>query len=161
MAVHAGWRGVEQKIVLSALQCFPAHLRCHLGVSICPHIDQNHFEVDQDVAQQLAQSSPQGKEYLKPVKGGSKYQVSLIGIVTDQLKAHIQLKNNYFFDKSTFFIKNLFNSYRRTAERLLGQFEFYSSLLIIIRKKFYDKEDNNYFFFIYIVSNCFCLFTFF
>ena len=121
-AVHAGWRGVEQKIALSALQCFPARLHGHLKVSIGPHIDQEHFEVDEDVAQKLAQSSPHGKEFLKLMEG-SKYQVSLIGIVTDQLKARIPVKNDYFFDKSTFLSK-IFHSYRRTAEKLLGQLSF-------------------------------------
>ena len=120
-AVHAGWRGVEQKIVLSALQCFPAHLHRHLEVSIGPHIDQENFEVDEDVAQRLAQSSPHGKDYLQFVKG--KYQVSLVELVKDQLTAHIQVKNDYFFNKSTFLSKT-FHSYRRTAEKLLGQSSF-------------------------------------
>ena len=122
-AVHAGWRGVEQKIVLEALQCFPPHLRGHLEVSVGPHIDQDHFEVDKDIAQRLAQSSPHGKGYLQPLKEGSKYKVSLVDIVKDQLKSHIQVKNDYFFDKSTFLSKT-FHSYRRTAEKLLGQSSF-------------------------------------
>lgn len=50
-ALHAGWRGVENKITTQALAQIPvnAKVRFYIG----PHIQQNSFEVDQDVAEKI------------------------------------------------------------------------------------------------------------
>ncbi len=121
--VHAGWRGVQQQIVLKAIQCFPSHLRSDLEMSVGPHIDQDHFEVEEDVAQKLAQSSPHGSKCLKIGQKTNKYKVSLIHIVQDQVASQVQLKNLYLYNKSTF-LTEIFHSYRRSAEKLLGQSSF-------------------------------------
>lgn len=121
-AVHAGWRGVEKNIICTAAQCFPPRLRSRLNFSVGPHIDPDHFEVDQDVAQSLAQSSPNGRNFVKPAQKG-KYQVSLMEIVQDQLAECAAVQQSYIFKKSTFLTKS-FHSYRRTAEKKVDQSSF-------------------------------------
>lgn len=113
-AVHAGWRGVAQKIVLEALRYFSEP---QLNVSIGPHISQENFEVGEDVAQKLVQSAPNGEKYSK--KTENRFYISLKGLVQEQ----IGLQNYYLFDSDTFSTKS-FHSFRRTAEKLKGQYSF-------------------------------------
>lgn len=52
-AIHAGWRGLEQKIINKLLQfkniCSLKNLKAFIG----PHIDFNKFETNEDIANQL------------------------------------------------------------------------------------------------------------
>jgi YfiH family protein len=54
--VHAGWRGVAQGILRSALDCFrhPADVRAAVGPAIGP----DHFEVGEDVAAAVSAAGP-------------------------------------------------------------------------------------------------------
>ena len=121
-AVHAGWRGVEQNIIQNAVQHFPSHLRSQLALSIGPHIDSDHFEVDEDVARKLSQSSQNASQFVRSTQKG-KYQVSLMNIVQDQLSSCAVIQQSYIFNKSTF-LTEIFYSYRRTAEKNIGQSSF-------------------------------------
>ena len=121
-SLHAGWRGVEKKIVLSALSSLPVLCHNDLGVSIGPHILKENFVVDEDVAKKLANSSSQGKNMVQKRKRG-KYSVDLIGIVQDQIQSRMSVKNYYLFKVDTF-SSNLFYSFRRTAEKKVGQINF-------------------------------------
>lgn len=53
LTIHAGWRGVEQKIVTHSLSQFKKNLDTDIRIYIGPHIQQQSFEVDQDVAQRI------------------------------------------------------------------------------------------------------------
>jgi YfiH family protein len=52
LAIHAGWRGVVQRIASIAIEAFTTE-RASLLVAIGPHIRGPHFEVGQDVAAQI------------------------------------------------------------------------------------------------------------
>jgi len=118
-AVHAGWRGVENHIVLSALEVF-ADLS-ELEVGIGPHIAQESFVVSKDVADRLVKSSPQGK-ITAPI-AGEKYQISLTDLMKDQILHKTTVKAWWNLSINTF-SSDLFYSFRRTAEKNTGQFSF-------------------------------------
>lgn len=52
-ALHAGWRGVEQKITTHFLQSCKVSQDSSLRLYIGPHIQQKSFEVDRDVAERI------------------------------------------------------------------------------------------------------------
>lgn len=85
-AVHAGWRGIVQKIVPAAVQALIARgaERSHLLVAIGPHISVKAFEVGTEVAQELqrASSDPDVAEHSQP---GQPPHVSLLRILRAQL----------------------------------------------------------------------------
>ena len=119
-AIHAGWRGVEKKIALKALDCFS----CTQGleVSIGPHVTEQSFIVDEDVAFQLAQSAPQGKKYIFS-QGSGKYRVSLTHLVQEQILSKTQIERWHLLPFNTF-SKEIFYSFRRTSEKNIGQYGF-------------------------------------
>ena len=119
-AVHAGWRGVVNQIVLSALKVFPDFSSLEVGIG--PHIHQESFVVSKDTADKLADSAPQGKNELLAVKDG-KYRVSLMGLVKNQIldKTSVKVWQNLLINT---FSSNLFYSFRRTAEKNRGQYSF-------------------------------------
>ena len=119
-AVHAGWRGVENQIVLSALNILSDLSSLEAGIG--PHITQESFVVSKDTADKLSVSSPQGKKSLV-VAGGQKYQISLIDLVKDQILHKTSVKAWWNLPINTF-SSNLFYSFRRTAEKNIGQFSF-------------------------------------
>ncbi len=51
MAVHAGWRGIENEIILKAREHFQNF--SDVTAIIGPHIHREHFEVHKDIATQL------------------------------------------------------------------------------------------------------------
>ncbi len=119
-AVHAGWRGVENKIVPEALNIFSD--LSHLEVGIGPHITQESFVVSKDVADKLAISSPQGKTRVIAI-GEQKYRVSLIDLIRDQILHKTSVKAWWNLPINTF-SSDLFYSFRRTAEKNIGQSSF-------------------------------------
>lgn len=119
-AVHAGWRGVENQIVLKALNIFPNLFDLEVGIG--PHITQENFVVSEEVAEQLKVSAPQGQAWITPI-GDKKYQVSLTGLVKDQILNNTPVKAWWNLSINTF-SSNLFYSFRRTAEKNMGQFSF-------------------------------------
>ena len=121
-ALHAGWRGVEKKIVLSALSSLPVLCHDDLDVSIGPHILKDSFLVDEDVAQRLAENSFDRENKIYRNEGG-KYSVDLMGVVQAQIRSKVSVKNYYLFKVDTF-SSNLFYSFRRTAEKKVGQISF-------------------------------------
>ncbi len=119
-AVHAGWRGVVNQVVPAALSIF-SDLSC-LEAGIGPHITQESFVVSKDTAVQLSMSSPQGKKSVFEA-GGQKYRASLIDLVKSQIAHRISVKAWWNLPLNTF-SSNLFYSFRRTAEKNMGQFSF-------------------------------------
>src|SRR5690606_24924473 len=58
MALHAGWRGIENRIIPEGLKNL-TNKSSHklLSIFIGPHIQQESFEIDQDVSEKLSQST--------------------------------------------------------------------------------------------------------
>ncbi|MDE0151561.1 MAG: polyphenol oxidase family protein [Bdellovibrionales bacterium] len=119
-AVHAGWRGVENQIVLSALKIFPDLSELEVGIG--PHITQESFIVSKDVADKLKKSSPQGENRMTPIEE-EKYRVSLMDLMKDQILHKTSVKGWWNLPINTF-SSNLFHSFRRTAEKNIGQSSF-------------------------------------
>jgi YfiH family protein len=103
-AIHAGWRGVENQITKKCLQKIkPRKATAWIG----PHIMQNSFQVDQDVALKL---DPSGKHSFKK---GQKFYVNLQEIVIGQIiECGIDRSQILCLDKDTFTDKD-FHSHRR------------------------------------------------
>ncbi len=57
-AVHAGWRGCEQNAVAYAVRALREKGASQLIAAIGPHISLDAFEVDENTAEQLLNSSP-------------------------------------------------------------------------------------------------------
>lgn len=120
-AVHAGWRGVENQIIIKTLQKF-SHFQT-LKIFIGPHILQNSFEVQQDVKERIEDStndfySSRGskpefnKDYV--VQKNDRYYIDLQKIVIDQLEALEIQKDNIFSVNVDTKTSLEFNSHRRT-----------------------------------------------
>lgn len=121
VAVHAGWRGVEQNILEEALEPIKNH--SDLRIICGPFIDKNSFEVGEDVALRLLSSDPfKGENSLYPHKDPTKRRVDLRAIVTHQGKALNPDIQSEFLGIDTFSSAN-HCSYRRDgagAGRLLS-----------------------------------------
>ena len=119
-AVHAGWRGAANQIVLSALKVFPDLSGLEAGIG--PHITQESFIVSKDTADQLTASAPHGEKWAASCKEG-KYKVSLMDLVKDQIlhKTPVKKWKNLIINT---FSSDLFYSFRRTAEKNRGQYSF-------------------------------------
>lgn len=101
MAVHAGWRGVAARIIPQALQqLFSRGAKSEeIFVIVGPHIQQNSFEVDQDVSLKLIASSTKidsstqvlisrpnsNAKFLVDLNAIVKLQVSEFEVPTDQI----------------------------------------------------------------------------
>lgn len=114
VAVHAGWRGVDNEVLRATVRelknrgANPAKLTIFVG----PHIRQNSFEVDQDVAQQLTLTAQNAglrdpkllSEIVKPDTSPSgatgKHFVDLERIAVAQLTSEGILKNHIHVYKS-------------------------------------------------------------
>ncbi len=82
-AVHAGWRGLVRRVLQSACEQLavpPERLLAAIG----PHISREAFEVDEDVAEQLAKCLPDGASTVEP--RGDKWHADL------RAQAHGQLR---------------------------------------------------------------------
>lgn len=86
-AIHSGWKGTAANVTGVAI----AALRDRLGgqhdliAAIGPHISLDAFEVGEEVATQLATSSPLGDKVIRR-RDGEKPHVDLRAIVTAQLE---------------------------------------------------------------------------
>ena len=121
-AVHAGWKGVVQNIVSKAIDRFPLSLHDQIEISIGPHISEKHFIVDEDVVDQLAHCTLNGRKWVQEIQC-KKYTVALAQLVKAQIFSKINAPRIYMFDKDTFSSK-IFHSYRRTSEKNVGQYSF-------------------------------------
>ena len=119
-AIHAGWRGVENKISLKALECFSDTEK--LEISVGPHISKKSFIVDEDVALKLKKSSPQGDSFVFSQSDG-KYKVSLVDLLQTQVLSQRKVEKWHLLDKNTF-QEEIFYSFRRNSEKKVGQYSF-------------------------------------
>jgi YfiH family protein len=103
LSVHAGWRGVENKITKKAIDHL--NLSTDIHVYIGPHIQKNSFACDLDVKNLLTTNN---SDY--EFKDG-KYFIDLKAVLLSQIKC----QNTFCLDIDT--LTNLnFNSYRRDKE---------------------------------------------
>ncbi|MGE3974027.1 MAG: polyphenol oxidase family protein [Bdellovibrionales bacterium] len=114
-ALHAGWKGVETRILNAALQQMKTHglstkeVMCFSG----PHISKKSFEVGADVAQRLSFASPGGQQFVLPHSDPNKKYVDLLSIVKDQfVEDGGDLKSFFSLEKDTFSDPDFF-SFRR------------------------------------------------
>lgn len=82
-AVHAGWRGVEQRIVGATIEAL-GHPAEALVVAIGPHIRADRFEVGEDVAERLAAVAGEGASVVD--RSREKPHVDLTTIVRRELE---------------------------------------------------------------------------
>lgn len=123
--IHAGWRGVANRIIPTAI-----HHLISLGaraedmsILIGPHIQQNSFEVDRPVEEELLRAANVTAEDVVK-RSGEKSYVDLRGIVFAQLFefdiAHEQVKSLFIDTK----IDNNYHSFRRDRENSGRQISF-------------------------------------
>ena len=113
-AIHAGWRGLENRIILKTIDKMVANFGCQveqLKVGIGPAICRAHYEVGYDVSHYFI------AEYSDAVMiNGGKWQLDLVAICSRMLRLKGVLTEN--IDLSgfcSFCSPNKFYSYRRDA----------------------------------------------
>lgn len=110
MAIHAGWRGVENQITLKALNQLHFKETDSIEVYMGPHILQESFEVGADVKDLLLRSAC-GELGDLAYAQGEKFYVDLQTIVKSQIQAVVKSAKIYSTDLNTY--KNeRFNSHR-------------------------------------------------
>ncbi len=114
-AIHAGWRGVENQIVLKLLKGLfqSTDAKPALEVWIGPHILQPSFEVEGEVMEKLMSSCFNCLVTDIAIPIGKKYFIDLKKIVDSQIaqSKHLNIENHFLaFDSKT---NQNFNSFRR------------------------------------------------
>jgi YfiH family protein len=126
--VHAGWRGVEKRIVpktiahLKKLGCQPEKLQILVG----PHIQKSSFEVENKVRDQLLKSCAGSDSSFWERTSEDKSKVDLSLILKSQLnESKVDLGKAFFEVKDT--VTGLeYHSYRRDKENSGRQLSFIS-----------------------------------
>ena len=106
LAVHAGWRGVQNQITLKSLK--KLSLLGSIKIYIGPHIQKQSFKVDLDVKNLLTQTED---DFTFAV---NKYFVDLKKILIKQIQTYT-MPQFYYLDKDTATDLN-FNSFRRDKD---------------------------------------------
>ena len=124
-AVHAGWRGVAQKIVPLTLmnELKSGASPQHLTVLIGPHIQKKSFEIEEPVLQQLLPSFSKDSELITDL-GKGKFLLDLNSLLKSQLeKLEIPSENIFtlFLDTKS---DLLFHSFRRDKDASGRQLSF-------------------------------------
>jgi len=112
-AVHSGWRGTYQKILLKTISMLvndfhsdPSTLICYIG----PSISQVNYEVDIEVAERFPEKYSEKKDH--------KYLLNVSGINYDYLvEGGVKKSNIQQSLLCTFAYKNIFHSYRRDGKK--------------------------------------------
>lgn len=112
LAIHAGWRGVEQKIVSKSLMHLKVQKKDPIHVYIGPHIQKNSFEVDADVAKKIMDAHNLDLSLPFCEKRNNKYYIDLSALVIREIKAlHLNVDVQLISDVDTK-TDNEFFSYR-------------------------------------------------
>ncbi len=123
-AIHAGWKGLQKGIVQKTILEFSSQVNgCspqELLVWIGPAIQQNCFEVGQDVLDLFLESDPFNKTFFTPlpIGGGKKpqkYLANLVGLVTKELNV-LGITAVFGGDLCSYSQNDLFYSYRRSGQ---------------------------------------------
>lgn len=90
LAIHAGWRGIENHIVQKSLKQLDLLSDPELRLWIGPHIQQEDFEVDEDVARLILKAYRFPLEAIESqvfyFKKSSKYHLNLVELLTFSLE---------------------------------------------------------------------------
>lgn len=116
VAIHAGWRGVENQITLKALNQLNFKPSDRISVYMGPHILQKTFEVGADVKDQLLKSSCGDLGPLAYARG-EKFYVDLQAIVKSQIQAVVPSAIIHLTDMNTYNNEE-FNSHRTNQTKL-------------------------------------------
>jgi len=109
-AVHAGWKGMADGIIEHAVEVFdelPEGIIAWAG----PTIGANHFEIGEEVKQQLAGSN----EAYQPSINPGKWMANLYLLASERLAA-LGIHNYQHSDLCTYADKDRFFSYRRDIQ---------------------------------------------
>lgn len=124
--IHAGWRGVQQRLVPLMIEefeqqdCDPESMHFFLG----PHIEQKSFEVQKDVLDQLLASFENEDKTSVYKQRGDKYLVNLSKIIEHQLSEYgIPSEQIHSFSMDTM-TNTDFHSFRRDKENSGRQISF-------------------------------------
>ena len=129
LALHAGWRGVANRIVDVALQRFLSE-GSHLGDIfwwIGPHIQGPSFEVGADVAEKLIRSAPNGEKALLPHPVSGKAKVSLGTLAALQIQER-GAPGNVWTSSIDTWADPRFASFRRDGQSASRQLSFIGKL---------------------------------
>lgn len=125
-AVHAGWRGLADRIIPMTCELFlKDNSRAEdLYVFIGPHIQMQSFEVDEDVKNKLLKSNNNVSNDCVEARGSNKFHVDLNQIIKIQLQTlEIQSDHLYSLHLDTKSDQR-FHSYRRDKEKSGRQLSF-------------------------------------
>ena len=124
--IHAGWRGVEQRIVPQTIQrlidegCSPEQMLFFIG----PHIEQKSFEVQRDVLEQLLNSFDNEDKTSVYKQRRDRYLMNLGKIIEHQLSEYdIRPEQISFYSHDTM-TNSDFHSFRRDKENSCPQLSF-------------------------------------
>jgi YfiH family protein len=124
--IHAGWRGVQKKIIPKTLAQFE-RLKCSIQdihVFVGPHIQKQSFEVGNDVRDLLLASCPEKIDSVIESINDEKSRVDLNSILKSQLfHAGVDPHNCYFEVKDTV-TNSDYHSFRRDREDSGRQISF-------------------------------------
>lgn len=111
-AVHAGWRGLADGILLNALSKFdhPSRVVCGIG----PAISKSSFEVGEDVASAFS-AFPDAQHHFQATGSVGKYWCDLPKLAEAQLR-DAGVRAVYHSDLCTFENTHRFYSYRREGQ---------------------------------------------
>lgn len=115
-AIHAGWRGVENGVIINTLR--EIHASPDTMVFIGPHIMKNSFAVDKDVADLF----PEKHVMYNPLQ--QKYFVDLDLVARDQMLSLGILEKNIHTIYTNTFSDESYCSYRRQKQKGLRQYSF-------------------------------------
>lgn len=103
IAIHAGWRGVEKRIVTKSLKSLNLGRGDEIDVLIGPHIQQESFEADEDVATAILKAHGQTLDSTHCFKRGSKYHIQLSALVINEIQhdCGLRIENLFLSDIDT------------------------------------------------------------
>lgn len=114
-AVHAGWRGIENRITEKTLQSLikTGSTQKNFKIYIGPSIQQDSFEVDVDVYEKLSKSAVNLKETDYSYQANDKYYINLNKIVLSQINSVADSNCEVYFCEIDTKTDLNFYSYRR------------------------------------------------
>ena len=111
-AVHAGWRGLVDGILLETLKNYRADGKVLAWIG--PAISQKYFEVGEEVKAEFCQLESKNKDFFKPSNENNKWLCDLAGIAKHQLtKQGVEVTQSHL---CSFGNKEDFYSYRRDGK---------------------------------------------
>ncbi len=127
LAIHAGWRGIENQIVIKSIdQLF--HKSTNLTLIIGPFIHQESFEVGSDVKEKLLNTLPENLRklcYIECKNDHQKFLIDLKMILLYHLKIAFPKKEFKFLDLQINTYTNLeYNSFRRDKTKTERNYSF-------------------------------------